>query len=130
MKTKRSRPVSIIWSIRNEVGADRETDSWGLPAVTMSRGPLLLWLLTELWRLCLGKCLTLPGRGPLGGSDACDGIPWLIGPLPAEAHFIHASPQGFFFGGSLSLLLHKVLSGDLFGGFQVGKFVFISEIAV
>lgn len=65
MKTKRSRPVSINWSIRNEVWADRQTDSWGRPTVKMSRGPVILWLLRELWWLYLSKCLTCHAGGGL-----------------------------------------------------------------
>lgn len=35
---------------------NRQTDSWALPTVKMSKGPLILWLLIELGRLFLSKC--------------------------------------------------------------------------
>uniref|UniRef100_A0A8C0RYZ1 Uncharacterized protein n=1 Tax=Canis lupus familiaris TaxID=9615 RepID=A0A8C0RYZ1_CANLF len=37
---------------------DRQTDSWALPTVKMSKGPLILWLLIELGRLFLTPTTT------------------------------------------------------------------------
>ncbi|XP_034868916.1 T-cell immunoglobulin and mucin domain-containing protein 4 isoform X1 [Mirounga angustirostris] len=45
---------------------DRQTDSWGLPTIKMSKGPLILWLLIELGRLSLTSPVPETVRAYLG----------------------------------------------------------------
>ncbi|XP_072680480.1 T-cell immunoglobulin and mucin domain-containing protein 4 isoform X1 [Canis lupus baileyi] len=47
---------------------DRQTDSWALPTVKMSKGPLILWLLIELGRLFLTPAASETVRAFLGQS--------------------------------------------------------------
>lgn len=127
MKTKRSRPVSINWSIRNEVWADRQTPGVGwqsqCPGDLSSSG---------CWGSCGGFIWVSVWPAMRWGTPHPEVglLRWWASGSRSPPHSCPHPTPGFFFGWSLLLLSYWVLSWDHFGGFRVGSFVFILEMAI